>query len=562
MYIQPNKDAETSHQAWLNARNLFVSGFPEQVLEYDLVNIFRPYGPIHACEIMRDPDTNMSRGFGFVKLTTPKHAQDAERDLNGTTVQSDDQWGLPEWTLSIETSVPYEKAEEHAPRARTPPPRTHEEIQSNPKYGTLQELTDSNRLLVTGIPSGVTEDDLVNLFRRFGMIRRCEITRNWIVDESRGFAWIDMLMSVHANAAKKALNGKKITPDVGDRWPEWTPSVHKTITEGPHERTPGRYNGSILLDDQFKFLPDKDLVPLLVAMQEVGLKLVTKGNVQYAERHSIMREHEKETEVDKVRRLIEELRPSRQQEEEEEERAESIISDDEPEIIHLNESLQSFTERLQKRGNVRFGVKIYFSRKPDEPPCLVSADSLIKSSREYFRECFNIDNKEMYRFRTSMERSFTFYDYPPQVVQIFLFWLDKREIPTYQQCHGLITPSTPESVTSHMIVLARCWVFGYDKKVPKLMNAVMHDFIKSLQGPELPELSIDVLTNLVRVIPGRTLLRKAVLEEAWWTGRWELLDELKRSWIFAIHGDVTEARLAYEGRDRKRGEVGTYLVDG
>jgi transformer-2 protein len=49
----------------------------------DLRDIFHEYGTIIRCEVVKDPYTKASRGFGFVSYTEPAHAEKAQRDNDG-----------------------------------------------------------------------------------------------------------------------------------------------------------------------------------------------------------------------------------------------------------------------------------------------------------------------------------------------------------------------------------------------------------------------------------------------------------------------------------------------
>jgi transformer-2 protein len=49
----------------------------------DLRDIFHDYGTIIRCEVVKDPYTKASRGFGFVSYTEPAHAEKAQREQDG-----------------------------------------------------------------------------------------------------------------------------------------------------------------------------------------------------------------------------------------------------------------------------------------------------------------------------------------------------------------------------------------------------------------------------------------------------------------------------------------------
>ena len=71
-----------------------------------MTRLFEKYGAVEKCNIMRDPHTRESRGFGFVKMATPDDADAAKDGLQGEVYEGR--------TLSIE------KARRARPRTPTP----------------------------------------------------------------------------------------------------------------------------------------------------------------------------------------------------------------------------------------------------------------------------------------------------------------------------------------------------------------------------------------------------------------------------------------------------------
>jgi RNA recognition motif-containing protein len=86
--------------------NLFVTGIHPRLTEDEVSKMFEKYGDVEKCQIMRDPHTKESRGFGFVKMVTPEQAEAAREGLQGEVVDGR--------TLSIE------KARRARPRTPTP----------------------------------------------------------------------------------------------------------------------------------------------------------------------------------------------------------------------------------------------------------------------------------------------------------------------------------------------------------------------------------------------------------------------------------------------------------
>jgi transformer-2 protein len=86
--------------------NLFVTGIHPRLSERDVTQLFEKYGEVEKCNIMRDPHSGDSRGFGFVKMVTSEHADAARDALQGVVHEGR--------TLSIE------KARRNRPRTPTP----------------------------------------------------------------------------------------------------------------------------------------------------------------------------------------------------------------------------------------------------------------------------------------------------------------------------------------------------------------------------------------------------------------------------------------------------------
>lgn len=86
--------------------NLFVTGIHPRLTEAEVTRLFEKYGEVEKCQIMRDPHSKESRGFGFVKMVLSDQADAAKEGLQGEQIEGR--------TLSIE------KARRGKPRTPTP----------------------------------------------------------------------------------------------------------------------------------------------------------------------------------------------------------------------------------------------------------------------------------------------------------------------------------------------------------------------------------------------------------------------------------------------------------
>ena len=67
--------------------NIFVSGLPFSLTREELERAFASFGNVTSARIIKDRETNRSRGFGFVEMPDDAEAQKAIDELNGGTIE-------------------------------------------------------------------------------------------------------------------------------------------------------------------------------------------------------------------------------------------------------------------------------------------------------------------------------------------------------------------------------------------------------------------------------------------------------------------------------------------
>ncbi|MDB5146966.1 MAG: hypothetical protein JWQ57_986 [Mucilaginibacter sp.] len=65
---------------------LFIVGFPRDMEEIELVELFSAYGTISSVRIITDKDSGISKGYGFLEMTDEAGAQRAIDAMNGATI--------------------------------------------------------------------------------------------------------------------------------------------------------------------------------------------------------------------------------------------------------------------------------------------------------------------------------------------------------------------------------------------------------------------------------------------------------------------------------------------
>ncbi|KAG2223939.1 hypothetical protein INT45_009391 [Circinella minor] len=86
--------------------NLFITGLTTRTNSADLEELFNKYGKIQKAEVMYDPHTRESRGFGFIRMASSEDADRAITGINGTELDG--------------RIVTVEKARRARPRTPTP----------------------------------------------------------------------------------------------------------------------------------------------------------------------------------------------------------------------------------------------------------------------------------------------------------------------------------------------------------------------------------------------------------------------------------------------------------
>ncbi|XP_078286545.1 RNA-binding protein 3-like [Rhinoraja longicauda] len=69
---------------------LFVGGLHFETDEQTLEQAFCKYGQISEVRVIKDRDTNMSRGFGFITFENPRDARGAMEAMNGKSLDGRD----------------------------------------------------------------------------------------------------------------------------------------------------------------------------------------------------------------------------------------------------------------------------------------------------------------------------------------------------------------------------------------------------------------------------------------------------------------------------------------
>ncbi|EGG22527.1 Zinc finger protein [Cavenderia fasciculata] len=94
---------------------IHVAGFGIRIREDDLKEKFEVYGKVKSCSVLVDPNTKISRGFGFVTYATSEEADEAIRLMDGTKID-----GYPIKVQKLIDSTNNKGSRRSKPRDSTP----------------------------------------------------------------------------------------------------------------------------------------------------------------------------------------------------------------------------------------------------------------------------------------------------------------------------------------------------------------------------------------------------------------------------------------------------------
>lgn len=228
-------------------------------------------------------------------------------------------------------------------------------------------------------------------------------------------------------------------------------------------------------------------------------------------------------------------------------------------LLADEESVSALVSRLQTGEICMQPVKIFLSRNTAVQPAIVERSALCGVSA-YFRACFDPKNR-FAKFKEADEEgqecSFTFADYTPDTIKVFLYWLSKDMVPGRSEMDNF--PPSSYYNSEWQLLLARAYAFAEDKRIPTMQNDVIRPLLLTFIDTEL---DLEMLQKILNLAQRQSMLRLAVLEEALHLEHdgSELLEGLEKKWVCGIEVDMREAKVRFDRRHRARGTAEDYLV--
>ncbi|XP_009333915.1 28 kDa ribonucleoprotein, chloroplastic [Pyrus x bretschneideri] len=159
---------------------VFVGNLPFDVDSQKLAELFERAGIVEVAEVIYNRDTDQSRGFGFVTMSTVEEADKAVElysryDLNGRL-------------LTVNRAAPRGTRQERPPRS----------------FGS------AFRIYVGNLPWNVDTPQLEQIFSEHGSVVEARVVFDRETGRSRGFGFVTMASESEMNDAIGALDGQSI----------------------------------------------------------------------------------------------------------------------------------------------------------------------------------------------------------------------------------------------------------------------------------------------------------------------------------------------------------------
>ncbi|XP_075519566.1 28 kDa ribonucleoprotein, chloroplastic-like [Primulina tabacum] len=173
---------------------VYVGNFPYDVDGEKLAQLFGQAGVVEIAEVIYNRETDQSRGFGFVTMSTVKEAEKAVEmfhryDFNGRL-------------LSVSKATPIGSHPERSPR----------------------RFEDNYKIYVGNLPWSVDDSRLKQVFIEHGKVINARVVCDRETGRSRGFGFVTMLSESEMNDAianldGRSLDGRAIKVNVADERP-------------------------------------------------------------------------------------------------------------------------------------------------------------------------------------------------------------------------------------------------------------------------------------------------------------------------------------------------------
>ncbi|KAL9255341.1 28 kDa ribonucleoprotein, chloroplastic-like protein [Drosera capensis] len=168
-YVPPPEEAK-----------VFVANFGYEINSEELAKLFEAAGSVEIAEVIFNRTTGVSRGFGFVTMSTIEEADKAVEMLNQY-----------EWNGSV---LQVNKAAPRGTKVERPP----------------RTVAPGFRVYVANLPWDLDNEQLKQIFSEHGKVENARIIVDRENGRSRGFGFVTLSSEAEMHAAIEALDGQTI----------------------------------------------------------------------------------------------------------------------------------------------------------------------------------------------------------------------------------------------------------------------------------------------------------------------------------------------------------------
>ena len=198
-----NRDSPANHEQPSpqsdQRRSLFVRSLPATVTTERLTEHFSQSYPLKHATVVLDPQTKVSKGYGFVTFADPEDAHAAHAELNDSVLDGR--------KIKVEIAEPRHR-EKTEDKGQTTAPNKGAKLGAEREKAKLETLPP--KLIVRNLPWSVKEpEDLALLFRSYGKVKHAIVPRRSPKVQS-GFGFVVLRGRKNSEKAIAGVNGKKV----------------------------------------------------------------------------------------------------------------------------------------------------------------------------------------------------------------------------------------------------------------------------------------------------------------------------------------------------------------
>eukprot|EP00262_Sarcandra_glabra_P013105 TRINITY_DN355_c0_g1_i1.p1 TRINITY_DN355_c0_g1~~TRINITY_DN355_c0_g1_i1.p1 ORF type:complete len:299 (+),score=70.83 TRINITY_DN355_c0_g1_i1:284-1180(+) len=179
-FAEEEEEGEDSYPEPPEEAKLFVGNLPFDVDSEKLAQLFDKAGIVEVAEVIYNRETDQSRGFGFVTMSTVEEAEKAVEMFNRYDVNGR--------LLTVNKAAPRGSRPERAPRGFEP----------------------SLRIYVGNLPWQVDDARLEQIFSEHGKVVDARVVYDRDTGRSRGFGFVTMSSQTDLDDAIAALDGQSL----------------------------------------------------------------------------------------------------------------------------------------------------------------------------------------------------------------------------------------------------------------------------------------------------------------------------------------------------------------